>query len=80
MPRIRLAPNIPLESQIAGIRKAIATLERGVGPVWLLDSHKKRLRALLFEQRRRKERARKKAEAREPVKQQAESFLAKVVG
>ncbi|MFZ0334626.1 MAG: hypothetical protein WBX13_14670 [Candidatus Acidiferrales bacterium] len=54
---VKFFPNVSLDKQIEGTRKAIATLETGRGPIWLLPSHRRRLRALLEEKKRRAARA-----------------------
>jgi len=53
----KLMPNMSLEQQIAGTRRAISTLRQGRrGPVWLIPSLSKRLRRLIAEQKRRNRR------------------------
>jgi hypothetical protein len=50
----RLMPNMTLDQQIVGVRRAVRTLRaRKVGPIWLLPSLRKRLRHLLAERKRR---------------------------
>ena len=50
----RLMPNMTLDQQIVGVRRAVQTLRaRKGGPVWLLPSLRKRLRHLLTERKRR---------------------------
>jgi hypothetical protein len=47
-------PNMTLDQQIVGVRRAAQTLRAGKGgPVWLLPSLRKRLRHLLAERKRR---------------------------
>lgn len=47
-------PNMTLDQQIVGVRRAVQTLRaRKGGPVWLLPSLRKRLRHLLTERKRR---------------------------
>jgi len=50
----KLLPNMTLDQQIAGVRRAVKTLssQRG-GPTWLLPSLRKRLRHLIAERKRR---------------------------
>jgi len=53
----KLMPNMSLDQQIAGTRRAISTLRlRGGGPVWLIPSLSKRLRRLIAEKKRRNRR------------------------
>jgi hypothetical protein len=50
----RLMPNMTLDQQIVGVRRAVQRLRaRKVGPIWLLPSLRKRLRHLLAERKRR---------------------------
>jgi len=50
----RLMPNMTLDQQIAGVRRAVQTLRaRKSGPIWLLPSLRKRLRQLTAERKRR---------------------------
>lgn len=54
---VRMMPNMTIEQQIAGARRAIESLSsRRGGPVWLLPSLRKRLKALREEKRRRAQR------------------------
>lgn len=47
-------PNMTLDQQIVGVRRAVQTLRARKGrPVWLLPSLRKRLRHLLTERKRR---------------------------
>lgn len=64
MHRTKLMPNVPLDAQIAGTRKAIESLNsRRTGPVWLVPSLRKRLRALREEKKRRDARTARKKDA-----------------
>jgi hypothetical protein len=50
----RLMPNMTLDQQIVGVRRAVQRLRtRKVGPIWLLPSLRKRLRHLIAERKRR---------------------------
>ena len=50
----RLMPNMTLDQQIVGVRRAVQKLRaRKVGPIWLLPSLRKRLRHLISERKRR---------------------------
>jgi hypothetical protein len=54
----KLMPNMSLDEQIRGVRRAVSTLSsRKSGPIWLLPSLRKRLRVLVAERKRRAERA-----------------------
>jgi len=51
----KLMPNMSLDQQITGTRRAISTLRRQKnGPIWLIPSLSERLRRLLAEKRRRR--------------------------
>lgn len=51
---VKLMPGMTLTQQIQGTRRAIKALREGKsGPVWLVPSLRKRLRALEAEKRRR---------------------------
>jgi len=50
----RLMPNMTLDQQIVGVRRAVQRLRaRRRGPTWLLPSLRKRLRELTAERKRR---------------------------
>ena len=50
----RLMPNMTLDQQIVGLRRAVQSLRAGKrGPTWLLPSLRKRLRQLTAERKRR---------------------------
>jgi hypothetical protein len=54
MKQPKLMPGMTLDQQIQGTRAAIRTLRASRrGPIWLVPSLQKRLRALRAEQRRR---------------------------
>jgi hypothetical protein len=54
----KLMPNMSLDQQITGTRRAISTLrQRKEGPVWLIPSLSKRLRRLIAEKKSRKRRS-----------------------
>lgn len=59
MARVKLMPNMSIETQIRAAQRAIQALRSGKGPVWLLPSMEKRLRQLIEEKKRRAERQRK---------------------
>jgi hypothetical protein len=51
---LKLMPNMTLDQQIVGLRRAVQTLRaRKCGPTWLLPSLRKRLRHLVAERKRR---------------------------
>jgi hypothetical protein len=51
----KLMPNMSLDQQITGTRRAISALRgRRSGPIWLIPSLSKRLRRLVAERKRRK--------------------------
>ena len=53
----KLMPNMTLDQQIIGARRAVKTLStRKNGPTWLLPSLRKRLRNLTAERERRRAR------------------------
>jgi hypothetical protein len=50
----KLMPNMTLDQQILGVRRALQTLRtRKAGPIWLLPSLRKRLRYLITQRKRR---------------------------
>jgi len=50
----KLLPNMTLDQQIAGVRRAVKTLSaQRSGPTWLLPSLRRRLRHLIAERKRR---------------------------
>jgi len=50
----KLMPNMTIDQQIAGVRRAVKTLSAGKqGPIWLLPSLRRRLRQLTAERKRR---------------------------